>query len=203
PRRRPWRSLTRAFSWHRRKLAVVAAVAAVLLGISATNPEGPPTLRVVRATSQLMGGATLASADLELADVVEDEAPDGALLDPADVVGKVVAAPIARGQVLTELAVVGPAGVSPGKVVAPLRLADADLAALLKPGERVDVLVADQQTTKAAVVASAVRVVAVPAMANPDQQTQAGALVLVEVDPGQAAALAQASVSGSITVIWR
>lgn len=145
----------------------------------------------------------LGADDLELAAVAEADAPTGAARDLSEVVGKVLAGPVAEGQVLTGLVVVGPTNVAPGKVVAPVRLADPDLAALLRPGERVDVLAADQQSARATVVASGVRIITVPGNQNPDQQTQSGALVLVEVDARQASALAQASVSGSITIIWR
>ena len=37
-------SIRRAAKWHRRKLAVVAAVAAVLTGINAALPPDPPTV---------------------------------------------------------------------------------------------------------------------------------------------------------------
>lgn len=198
------RGLTRAVSWHRRKLAVVAAFAAVLTGVAAASPAGPPTLTVLRATSQLAGGVVVTAADLEVDTVVRDDAPADALSDPADVVGHTLAAPVADGQMMTGLTLVSTRSALPrGHVVAPLRLADADLAALLRPGEVVDVIAADSQSPKASVVASGVRVVTVPAVADKDTQTQSGALVLVEVDPAQAALIARAAVSGTLTIIWR
>jgi len=203
PSRRPLRALARAVSWHRRKLAVVAAIAAVLTGVSAVNPEGPPTLRVLRATSQLAGGAVVNSSDLEVTEVVRGAEPVGALSDPDEVIGRRLAAPVAEGQMFTALTLVSVRTALPGgRVVAPLRLADADLAGLLRPGEIVDVVMADSQSAKASVVASGVRVVTIPAVAEQDQ-AQSGALVLVEVDSAQAAVLARAAVSGTLTVIWR
>jgi pilus assembly protein CpaB len=203
PPRRPFRSLARAVSWHRRKLAVVAALAAVLAGLAAANPEGPPTLRVVRAVAQLPGGALVGAGDVAVREVVREDAPVGALSDPGEVVGKTLAGPVAEGQVLTELALVSVRSARPpGRVVAPLRLADSDLAALLRPGEVVDVVAADSQSGKASVVATEVRVVKIPA--SPDkEQVQSGALVLVEVSPAQATLIARAAVSGTLTVIWR
>lgn len=203
PRRHPWRNLARAFSWHRRKLAVVAAVAAVLTGISAVNPAAPPTLAVVRATAQLAGGRVIGVGDVELAAVAVADAPTGAATEVAEVVGQRLAAPVPEGQVLTGLALIStrPAG-STGQVVAPLRLADSDVVALLRPGEVVDVVAADQQTAKAAVVARGVRVVTVPAVAA-DNGAQTGALVLVEVTLDEATAIARAAVAGALTVIWR
>lgn len=201
PRRHPWRSLGRAVSWHRRKLAAVAAVAAVLSAVAAVNPEDPPSLSVVRATSQLVGGAVLGSGDVELAEVAAADAPDGALTDLAQGVGERLTAPVAEGQVLTPLALVSDRSGTPGHVVAPLRLADSDVADLLRPGEVVDVVATDQQTTKAAVVARGVRVVTIPATGEQDG-VQTGALVLVEVTAAEAKSLAQAAVSGVLTVIW-
>lgn len=182
---------------------MVAAIAAVLTGISAVNPEGPPMLRVLRATEQLAGGAVINSTDLQVAEVVRADAPVGALSDPEEVIGQRLAAPMAEGQIFTGLTLVSVRTALPrGRVVAPLRLADADLAALLRPGEIVDVVAADSQSEKASVVATGVRVVTIPAVADTDQ-AQSGGLVLVEVDPAQAAVLARAAVSGTLTVIWR
>lgn len=200
-RRHLWRSLGRAVSWHRRKLAIVAAVAAVLTGVAAVNPEGPPTLSVVRATSQLAGGAVVESSDVHLSEVAAVDAPAGALTEVADVVGQRLAAPVANGQMLTELALLSTRSGTSGLVVAPLRLADFDVAALLRPGEMVDVVATDEQTTKAAVVAEGVRVVTIP-VSGEREGSQVGALVLVEVTAVEATTLARAAVSGTLTVIW-
>ncbi len=202
PRRHLWRSLGRAVSWHRRKLAIVAAVAAVLTGVVAVSPEGPPTLSVVRATSQISGGAVVGPGDVEVAEVVAADAPEGAMIAPGEVVGRRLTAPVAEGQVLTGLALLSTRAGTAGRVIAPLRLADADIAALLRPGEIVDVVATDQQTTDAAVVAADVRVVTIPAVGEQDG-SQAGALVLVEVTVKEATTLARAAVSGALTVIWR
>lgn len=204
-RRRPLRSLARAVSWHRRKLAVAAAVAAVLVGMTAMTPDGPPTLSVVRAGRQLAGGVAITRGDLEVDSIVADSAPQGALTSPADLVGQVLAAPVAEGQVLTELALVTPrTPVASGQVIAPLRLADADLAALLRPGDRVDVMAADEQSAEASVIATGVRVVTRPPATDPTEgPATPGALVLVAVDRETAKRLAGAAVSATLTVTWR
>lgn len=203
------RALARAVSWHRRKLAVLAAVAAVLLGVDAALPPDPPTAAVVRVTRPLDGGATLSAADLALVRVPLPLVPEGALPDVGVAVGRVLAAPVAQGQLLTGLDVASAArSVRPGMVVAPLRLADADLVALLHVGDPVDVVAADGDTRRAAVVAHDVRVVALPR--PPDTSGLAGsadssdgALVLVEVDSRTATALAGAAVTGTLSVVLR
>ncbi len=85
-----------------------------------------------------------------------------------------------------------------GAVIAPVRLADADVTALLSDGDLVDVVGADEQTGRATVVASRVRVVAVPPAARDPASSAGGGLILVEVERSIATALAQASVASQL-----
>ena len=204
-RRHPLRSLARAASWHRRKLAVLAALGAVLSGVAAVAPEGPPTVEVVRAKRQLAGGSVVGPGDVSVERVAAADAPEGAVSDPRALVGQTLAAPIARRQVLTDLALISTkVSVADGNVLAPLRLADAELAALLHPGDVVDVLAADPQTEKASVVATAARVITVPRFDDGDAAAESsGGWVLLDVDSSTAAVLARAAVSATLTVIWR
>ncbi len=188
-------------SWHRRKLAVLAAVTAVLASVAAATPSPPDTVSVVRLDLSLPGGAVLAAGDLDLAEVPTDAVPDGALADPGQAVGRMLSGPGARGQVLTGLALVALRTSGAGRVVAPVRLADPDVAALVRPGDRVDVLAADPQSPEAAVVASGVRVLTVP-QRDPTAAGPDGVLVLLEVDRRTASALARAAVSATLSVIW-
>jgi pilus assembly protein CpaB len=180
-------------------------LAAVLTGMSAAAPNGPPTTTVVRAMTQLPGGARLSSAELQVDQVVAADAPAGAVNDPAGLVGRTLAAPVAKGQIMTELAVTSardPAG--RGRVLAPLRLADAEVVALLRAGDVVDVLAADAQSEQAYVAGRGVRVVSVPQPPDPGAGGDpAGGLVLVEVDQETARVLARAAVAATLTVIWR
>ena len=182
---------------------MLAVVAAVLTGLAAAVPEGPPTASVVRSATALAGGVRLTADDLEVAQVAAADTPEEVVSDPAALIGRTLAAPVPRGQVLTERAVVS-ARTSPGRVLAPLRLADAEATALLRPGDMVDVLAADPEAEQAFVAGRGVRVVTVPATADPDAGPDpAGALVLVEVDPETARVLARAAVAATLTVIWR
>lgn len=166
-------------------------------------PEGPSTVSVVRASSELAGGVRLAADDLEVVAVVAADAPEGSVSDPAELVGRTLAGPVPRGQVLTELAVVSTRA-SPGRVLAPLRLADAEAVALLRAGDVVDVLAADPQAEQAFVAGRGVRVVTVPSPLDPAAGADpAGALVLVDVEAETARVLARAAVSTTLSVIWR
>ena len=159
---------------------------------------------MVRATTQLAGGAVIRAGDLDVGEIAAADAPDSVVDDPADVIGAMLTGPVAKGQVITPLDLLADrTTLAAGRVVAPLRLADTDLAGLLRPGEIVDVMSADAQAGRAAVVATGVRVVTIPAVGSVEPATSAGALVLVEVTPAEAAALARAAVSGTLTVLWR
>jgi pilus assembly protein CpaB len=205
-RRRPLRALARAASWHRRKLAVVAAIAAVLTGISAAAPEGPAMITVVKAKSQLPGGTILAAADLMVDSAVASDVPEGVLTDPNVLVGKTLAAPVAENQMMTLLTTTAARStVSSGHVIAPLKLADSSLTALLRPGDVVDVVAADPQAEQpATVIASGARIVTVPEV--PDDRAGPGpdgGLVLIDVDSRTAALVAQAAASATLSIFWR
>ena len=205
PQRRFLRDLRRAASWHRRKLAIVAAIAAVLSAVAAAAPPAPPTLRVVRATTDLTSGAIVRSSDITVSSVAEDALPRGALVDPTAVVGRRLFGPVAEGQVITALDLSGTSwGIGPGHVIAPLRLADPELAALLQPGALIDVIAADPEGGEANVVAAGVKVLTVPAPpAGAGASTAEGALVLVDVDAGTATLLAEAAAATRISVVLR
>ena len=202
-RRRLLRDLRRAVSWHRRKLAVVATIAAVLSAVSAAAPSGPPTVRVVRATAELPSGALVGAQDVSVAEVAEDSLPRGALADPELVIGHRVLGPVAEGQVLTRLHLLaGQVGVAAGEVVSPLRIADPEVASLLHPGSVIDVIAADLEGAAATVVAREVEVLAIPPPQSGTANGAAeGALVLVEVDDKTAILLAQAAATTRISLV--
>lgn len=95
-------------------------------------------------------------------------------------------------------------------VSAPVRIADAATVRLLRPGDRVDVIVADDADSDARVVAKGVRVAAVPRGPAEDgpgsahlaggPDPSAGALVVLSVERETATALAGAGVSGRLAV---
>ena len=181
----------------------MAAVLAVLTGLSAARPDGPPRLDVVVAAHEVAGGTVLTPADVEVRPVLAADAPVGALTATTDVLGRAVSAPVAEGQVLTPLALVSPrASPAAGRVVAPVRVSDAGLATLLRPGDVVDLVGTDEQGGAASVVARSVRVVTVPVLAE-DVGGSSGGLVLVEVPAGTATELAQAAVAGTLSLTWR
>jgi Flp pilus assembly protein CpaB len=185
---------------------VLAAVAAVLTGVSAAAPEGPTMISVVKAKSRLPAGTLLAASDLVLDRVAAADVPEGVLSDPLTLVGRTLAAPVAENQMMTPLAATDVRSSVPlGHVIAPLRLVDTALVALLRPGDLVDVIAADaQQAGQAAVVAAGARVVTIPQV--PDDRVRPGpegALVLIDVDARTASVVAHAAATATLSIIWR
>ncbi len=205
----PLRALGRAISWHRRKLAVLAAVAAVLAGVNAANPGPGVTRSVVTAARPLAAGHPIAAADLQVRQLSPSAVPDTAVADPGTLVGKVVVAAVPDRQVLTELSVVSPRlpAAQDGTVIAPLRLADDDLVPLLTIGDTVDIVAAQLQTGKAGIVAHGARLVTIPELKPSSglaaSKNSQGALVLVEVSPTDAVKLAAAAISARLSVVMR
>ena len=181
----------------------MAAIAAVLSAVAAAAPPAPPTLRVVRATTDLTSGAIVRSSDITVSSIAQDALPRGALVDPTAVVGRRLIGPVADGQVLTALDLPGTSwGMRPGHVIAPLRLADPEVAALLQPGALIDVITADPEGGQANVVATRVSVLTVPVPPAGEGVSAAdGALVLVDVDPKTATLLAEAAATTRISVV--
>ena len=202
-RHHPLRNLARAASWHRRKLAVLAAVATVLTGLAAAAPPAPPTTAVVRTRTALAGGVLLTSEDLEVVELPRADLPDRTSGDLDGLVGQRLAAPVPRHQVLTPDALASAdAAVGVGHVRAPVRLADADVVALLAPGDLVTVIASASDGGATSTVARSARVVTVPARKQDDQGTSTGALVVLDLPEADAEPLARAAATGNLTVIW-
>lgn len=215
----PLLSLRRVVSWHRRKLAVLAAVVAVIAGVNAATPQPAPTVEVVVLAHDLAGGTRIRAGDLTVARWPVGVAPDRAVTDQADVVGRTLVAPSTRGSALTELSVLTPRSTAarPGSVIVAIKLADPTLVQLLSVGDRVDVLVAtvdpgggQASSTAAVVVASAALLVTVPAASGEDGPIGSGTsgstestVILVSVDAPTAVRLTQAAVTGPLTVVLR
>ena len=184
---------------------MLAAFAAVLTGVSAAAPEGPAMISVVKARSRLPAGTVLSTSDLVRDRVAASDVPEGVLTDPLTLVGKTLVAAVAENQMMTPLVTADArTSVPQGHVIAPLRLADTALVALLRPGDLIDVIAADAQAGQAAVVAAGARVITVPQV--PDEGVGPGpdgALVLIDVDAHTASVVAHATASATLSIIWR
>lgn len=205
-----WREVRRAAAWHRRLLAAGLVAVAVALAISELAPAPPPTVAVLAAARDLPAGARLAPADLVEVRLPPAAVPVGALRARADATGRTLAGPARRGETLTDSRLVGaallaahaPAGAD--LVAAPVRIADAGAVALLRPGDRVDVLAAatrEDGPSAARVVAAAVPVLTVPRAS--DAAYAEGGLVVLATTSATAATLARAAVTSRLSVTLR
>jgi len=136
---------------HRRLLAAVAAGISILALGRALRPPDDPTAAVVVVARDLPVGHRLAADDVVLARVARGVLPESALAETTGLAGRVLAAPLGRGEVVTTQRLLdGPgfaAGLPAGTQPVPARLADPDAAALLAPGTRIDVLAAGSTLT--------------------------------------------------------
>jgi Flp pilus assembly protein CpaB len=194
------RPVKRAVARHRRGLAAIAAGLAVLSALSTLRPAPPDSDRVAVAAQDLRGGTRLTAADIGMVDLPPAAVPDGAYAPSDEPVGRLLAAPVRRGEPLTDAAVVGPglaSSLPSGQVLTSIQVA-ATTALLVRPGDLVDVI-AGGAGAVAEVVAGSATVIAVP-RAGGDSQTRA---VVLAVDETAALSVAQAALVAPLQVVVR
>ncbi|WP_461006037.1 Flp pilus assembly protein CpaB, partial [Streptomyces capparidis] len=183
--------------------------AAVLAAPGPPGPGGPPggTAAVLVAARDLPAGEKLDGDEVSVAELPADRVPAGAVRAPGGARGRVLAAPVRHGEPLTDRRLLGPALLAgygePGgerHVAAPVRVADAGSAALLRPGDRIDVLAGPPggEGGAARVVAAGVRVIAVPPVRG--RGAGEGALVVLAVPRSVAVELAGAAAASPLAV---
>ncbi|MBI2702796.1 MAG: flagellar biosynthesis protein FlgA [Mycobacterium sp.] len=135
--------------WTRTVLArrVAAGGLVVLAGIAAlrSDPEGD-RVEVLVAARDLGSGAALNDSDVRTEKRLATTVPEGSMTDPGRVIGATLASPTRRGEVLTDVRLLGSrlaeSTAGPGARIVPLHLADEALIDLLRVGDVVDVLAA-------------------------------------------------------------
>jgi Flp pilus assembly protein CpaB len=135
--------------WTRTVLArrVAAGGLVVLAGIATlrSDPDGDYA-DVVVAARDLRPGAALTTDDVRLEKRSAPTIPDGSQADLATVVGSTLASPTRRGEVLTDVRLLGSrlaeSTAGPGARIVPLHLANGALLDLVRVGDVVDVLAA-------------------------------------------------------------
>ena len=206
------RELRRAVAWRRRLLSAGLAAGSVAFALQALAPPPPAGTDVVVAARDLAAGAVVSTGDLRVAHRPAGDVPSGALTSTAAATGRPVSSAVRRGEVLTDVRLVGPAalrGLADGTVAAPVRVVDAESAALLRPGDVVDLLAAsatpDAPTGEARLVASGVRVLLAPRQQRSSLTAGLGngALLLVATSSSTAARLAAAAVTDRLSVVLR
>jgi Flp pilus assembly protein CpaB len=186
----------------RRWLAAGLLLTGALLFAHPGSARGAPTTPTVVAAHDLPSGATLRAADVRLADLPDDARPSGVLstLDVVD--GQLLAGAVRAGEPLTDvrLASAIPASGDPGTATVPVRLADAAVAELLRPGQRVDVVAAPEPGVPASVLAGGATVVTV---GEREASAAKGPLVLLRLPEAIATRVAAISLERPVTVTLR
>ena len=206
----------------RRWLAAVLAAAAVAFAIDALAPAPPPSSPVVVASDDLAPGTRLDRRRPPPRRVARDLAPPGAVTTVGQAaVGRTLAGAVGEGEAITGLRLVGPtlaaALARDGRVAVPVRLADADAAALLRPGDRVDLVSATAGSADPVAATSGgtrglrrrrdgATVISVPATDDGSaliggRGDAGGSLVVVSVTRAEALALARAAVLGPLSIV--
>ncbi len=202
PTRRRLRAVRHQLLRRRRLIAASLAAAATLGALHTLAPPPDDTVDVLVAARDLAAGTRLGDGDLALRAYPRELAPAGAA---TAALGRVLAGPIGRGEVLTNHRVVGPALAlaQPGETVLPVRLPDAAMAALLRPGDAIDLVATDPGTGATTLVASDVTVLATPTgVSGGLADGSGGALVVVGASPDEAVDIASASLSEFLTIQW-
>ena len=183
----------------------IAAGSLVLLAGAAAlrpDPSGAYT-DVAVAMHDLPPGRMLTADDVQLEKRSFTTLPDGAHTELEPVLGATLAGPARRGEILTDARTLGPrlAGlaVGPDARVVPLHLADAAVSDLIRTGDVVDVLGAQDTATHARLISTNAVVVLVSAAAKAPGAGN-DRVVLVALPAAAATALAGASLVQAVTL---
>lgn len=156
------RPVRRVVLGRRRLLAAACVGVAVLAGVRATAAPPPATVDVPVLARDVPAGTVLRADDVVTAAWSPGTEPPGLVADAA---GRTVATAVARGEPLTGTRLVSADLVrgADGLSAMPVRFPDSAMAALLRVGDRIDVVAVDPQGGAPSVVARGVRVLALPA----------------------------------------
>lgn len=175
-------------------VALVAMAAAIAIADQIRPESG--TVPVVVAARDVESGRALEAADLAVRMTPEDDAPDQAFREPEDVVGKLPAGPLTRGEALTEPRFAGArlaealTGAEGASIVA-VTPRDTGLVPLLRTGDLVDVLAAGADAGSVRPVARGARVVL----------TDDDGVVLLALRDGAASTVAAAGLDLPLTLV--
>lgn len=174
-----------------------------------SNPDGDQ-VDVVVATRDLAPGTALTPDDVRLEKRSATTIPDGSQLN-LSVVGSTVAGPARRGEVLTDVRVLGSrlaeATAGPGARIVPLHLSDSALLDVVRVGDVVDVLAAPESQaspeSQAAPVSKVLATNAVVVLVSAKQKAQSAdgdRVVLVALPARVANTVAGSALGQTVTI---
>jgi len=185
----------------------VAAGGLVLLaGAAALRPDPHDgASHVVVASHDLSPGAALTSEDVKLETRSAPTVPDGSPSDIRSVVGSTLAGPARRGEVITDVRLLGrrlaESAAGPDARIVPVHPADGALIDLVRPGDVVDVVAAAEGAAQATPHVVATDAIVVSVSEKPKSQgTTSARVVLVALPAASATAVAGAALVATVTL---
>lgn len=162
-------------------LAAICCGLAAMGAVEALRPAPPPSAPALVTTRAVAAGAQLTADDVVERDIAAGLVPPASLIDRSDAIGLTAVVALAPGTALHP-GVLSDGGVlasaPDGTVVVPVTLADDGVAALLRPGDRVDLLTpgpahssADALETDTSYLARRALVLPAPARRAPEATT--------------------------------
>jgi Flp pilus assembly protein CpaB len=190
----------------RRIAAGLLVLMALLIALRPSLTAEPREQPVLVASRDLPPGVALRRDDVVLRTWPAELVPAAVLHDPSQVEGRLLAGAARAGEPLTDLRLASQelarlATGSADTASVPIRLTDAAVASLLRPGMTVDVVAAGEQPDSTVVLAAGAVVLTVLAAEN--GPANRGRLVLVALPRSAASRVASAALAQPVTVTLR
>jgi Flp pilus assembly protein CpaB len=189
---------------HRRLLGALLAALATWLVLQAATAPPPATVPVWTAARDLPSGTVLGPHDLARTGFLPGSVPGAALRSLEGVVGRTLATPLGAGEPVTTAHLAGAEALAgrPGRSAVAVRIPDADVVALLTPGQRVALVATDPQggAPPERLVEDA-EVLAVP-RTTAGAEALTGRLVVLAVPDTQSDDVVAAAATRYLGVIW-
>jgi Flp pilus assembly protein CpaB len=191
---------------HRRLLGGSFAALSVWLVVQAATAPPPATEPVWTASRDLATGTVLTRTDLSPTGFAPGSVPAAAVHSLDSVLGRTLATPLGSGEPITAAHLTGAERLAgyPGRAAVAVRIPDADVVALLTPGQRVALVASDPQgATEPERIVDDAAVLAVPeADVDSGPSTLTGRLVVFAVPREQADEVVSAGTTRYLGVVW-
>lgn len=190
---------------------IAAGALVVLAGVAAFRPDPANSqVSVIIAAHDLGPGMPLTVDDVAVVTRSAGLLPDGVFADLSKAVGRTVAGPIRRGEILTDVRMLGSRlaelTAGPDARIVPLHLSDAAVLDLVRPGDVVDVLGAENSGAHSPDSATEPRIVATDAVVvlvsakDKNAGPGSGRVVLLALPAAAANRLAEATLVQTVTL---
>jgi Flp pilus assembly protein CpaB len=185
---------------------IVAGALVVLAGIAALRPDPDgDRAHVVVATHDLSPGKTLTADDVRLETRLVPTVPDGSQSDVGAVVGSTLEGPARRGEVLTDVRLLGrrlaESAAGPDARIVPVHPSDSALIDVVRPGDVVDVVAAAENSPQATPHVVATDAIVVSVSAKPKAQSATNdRVVLIALPATSANVVAGAALVQTVTL---